>query len=242
MFAHHLKRFDVLLAVCPTQAQALKRRAPETTVATVYQPVDAVHSEHWPARAEARRLLGIDAERLVALPSRVVFQHKGQDVAVRIASRLRQGGAQVHWVVLGDGPDLGRLVDLVHKANLEDRFHFLGWRQDIQAILTAFDAVALPSRFEGLPLVAVEAAVAGVPVIAYAVDGLIDLLDPPFVVSPGDEAKFGATLLQVLMDPGRWPREAQKRKAASLCDPDAVADRVLHALRSGTAKRTRGTV
>jgi len=168
----------------------------------------------------------------------VVFRHKGQDAAVRVAARLRQDGVEVHWVVLGDGPDLGRLVQLVRETKLENCFHFLGWRQDIYAILTAFDAVALPSRFEGLPLVAVEAAVAGVPVVAYAVDGLIDMLDPPFAVPPGDETAFGTTLMQVLIEPGRWPREAQRRKAASLCDPDVVADRVLHAFGFRNAEAT----
>ncbi len=226
----HLARFDVLLAVSEAQARVIRQAAPARPVITVYQPVPAVRRRAWLPRDAARRLLGVEAPQIIGLMSRVVFRHKGHDVAVRVAERLRAAGSGAHWVVAGDGPDLPRLRVLVKRAGLEDRIHFLGWRSDLLEIVTAFDVLAMPSRFEGLPLAAVEGISAGVPVVAFAVDGFGDLLTPPFAVPLGDEAAFANSIQVVLEDPSVWPREDRAALVARLCDPDAVAARIGRAL------------
>jgi len=240
LLPRHVARFDVILAVSETQARSLRKISAQTPVATVYQPVEAVRRRDWLSKLEARRRLGISVPRLIGLPSRVVFRHKGQDVAVRIADRLRRDGTDAHWVVVGDGPDMVGLRSLVQRGHCRDRFHFVGWRSDLREIVTAFDVLALPSRFEGLPLAAVEGIRAGVPVVAFAVDGLVDLLDPPFAVPPYDEVAFAAVLRRVLEFPESWPPEDRARLAARLCDPDAVADRIIRAIGLGTGEK-RGT-
>jgi glycosyltransferase involved in cell wall biosynthesis len=161
---------------------------------------------------------------------RVDFHQKGHDCAVRLAVRLRDAGVRAHWAVIGDGPDLGRLERLVQQAGLLPDFHFIGWRLDLPDLLRALDVLAMPSRFEGLPLTAVEAMGAHIPVVAFAVDGLAELLTPPFAVEPNDEAAFAEVLAQVISDPGCWPAKDRASLAARLCDPAAVATRVMSAL------------
>jgi glycosyltransferase involved in cell wall biosynthesis len=226
----HLSRFDVVLAVSESQAAAIRRFGASCAVTTVYQPVEAVRGGAWPTRAEARRALGLEVPALVGLAGRVVFQHKGHDMALRIARNLLQRGIPAHWAVVGDGPDLGRLRALTRRHGLAGTFHFFGWRDDLARVLPAFDVLAMPSRLEGLPLTAVEAMCARIPVVAFAVDGLRDLLDPPFAVSPLDEQRFADALAGVLRDPSTWPAEASASRAARLCDPDAVAARIVSAL------------
>ena len=77
-------------------------------------------------------------------------------------------------VVIGDGPLRAQLT--ARAATLGDRCRFVGVRDDVGAVLSAFDAVLLTGRREGLPLVAVEAFAAGVPVMGYDVPGVRDAL------------------------------------------------------------------
>lgn len=225
----HLARFAVLLAVCDTTAATLRPVARGATV-PVYPGSRAVRKTDWLARAEARRRLGLADSPTIGLLGRVDFHHKGQDAAVRIAAALRRRGSRARWVVVGDGPDLPALRVLVHRHGLNDVFHVLGWRDDVLDVLPAFDVLAMPSRYEGLPLTAVEGIAARVPVVAFAVDGLSELLQPPFAVPPRDEAAFADALALVLDDPARWPAEERAALVARLCDPAAVADRILEAL------------
>lgn len=225
----HLRRFDVLLAVSETQRASLRGLAPENRCAVVYQPVAAVCRPRGD-RSGSRSKLGLGDVPLIGVPGRIVFGHKGQDVAARTARRLLDRGIVAHWVIMGDGPDAIRLRRMVADLRLEEHFHFVGWRDDVEELLPAFDAVALPSRYEGMPLTAVEAISAGVPVVAFAVDGLAELVPPPFAVPPFDEAGFADALQLALDEPQRWPRDTQAALVAKLCKPSVVAERIIAAV------------
>ena len=117
-----------------------------------------------------------------------------------------------------------------------DRVRFLPPGRDVGTLLRSVDALVLPSRHEGFPMVVVEAGFAGVPVIATRVGALPELF--------GGEILFLDGGLQVLEDGGEavpdldslrralaalspvWGGRLQARVRA-LCDPDAVAARYL---------------
>jgi glycosyltransferase involved in cell wall biosynthesis len=79
---------------------------------------------------------------------------------------------EAHLAVLGDGALRGELERLAVDLGIERRVHFLGWRQDVPAVLAELDVVALTSRHEGTPVTLIEAAAAGVPVVATDVGGV----------------------------------------------------------------------
>lgn len=227
----HLRRFDLLLTVCEDSACGL-RRMTSRPVTAAYPASTAVLKRDWLDREEARRRLRLGSGPLIGLFGRVEFHQKGHDTAVRVAAQLRRAGMAARWVIVGDGPDLDGLRRLVDTSNLTDQFLYLGWRGDVEDIVPALDVVVLPSRFEGLPLTAVESIAARVPVVAFAVDGLKELLDPPFAVPPFDEGAFGAALRGVLDGSLVWPAERLVATAERLCHPDAVAGRILAALQA----------
>lgn len=68
-------------------------------------------------------------------------------------------------LLVGEGPLLGRVQKLVIKYSLEDKILFLGLRTDISDLLQAMDVFVLPSLYEGLPVIAVEAQAAGLPCV-----------------------------------------------------------------------------
>jgi glycosyltransferase involved in cell wall biosynthesis len=130
-------------------------------------------------------------------------------------------------VVIGDGPDLTAVREEAHRLGLTAHATFLGWRHDIDRLLPLLDVLLLPSLYEGLPQTAVQAVTAGVPVVAYAVGGLVELLPPGATVPHGDEAGLARSLTRILKEPGSWPREAIARRAVEWCAPANVAGRIL---------------
>lgn len=152
--------------------------------------------------------MGIDVDHFASLPrapttpptvlvvARLV-PIKGVDVAIA-AMRLLGGAARL--VIAGDGPERDRLARL-----RSDRIQLIGAIDSTERDrwLSRASAVAVPSRVlasgrtEGMPLVALEALAAGVPVVASAVGGLRDLPGAT-LVPPDSPAALAAALDQLL--------------------------------------------
>jgi glycosyltransferase involved in cell wall biosynthesis len=89
-------------------------------------------------------------------------------------------------VLVGGGPLEAAVVEEVSRLGLKDRVAITGWRDDARSILGAADLLAMASHWEGQPLVAIEAALAGIPIVAtdcpgvgdWLVDGVDALLSP----------------------------------------------------------------
>jgi glycosyltransferase involved in cell wall biosynthesis len=88
-------------------------------------------------------------------------------VARRVADRI----SSAHFVLVGDGELRNAVEAEVDRQLLRGRFHLLGWRRDIPAILAGLNVFVLTSLWEGLPRVIPEAMASGLPVVATRVDG-----------------------------------------------------------------------
>ena len=69
-------------------------------------------------------------------------------------------------VLVGTGAQEGKIKELVNSKSLENNVLFLGMREDVSDLLSMFDVFLLPSLYEGLPFVAIEAQAASLPVIS----------------------------------------------------------------------------
>jgi glycosyltransferase involved in cell wall biosynthesis len=93
-------------------------------------------------------------------------------------------------------------LDSVHSA-FPKRFHLLGARRDIPAVMTAMDLLTVPSEWEPFGIVCIEAMSAGKAVIAYDVDGIPEVVQRErtgFLVSAHDSQAFAACVLRVVDD------------------------------------------
>lgn len=108
--------------------------------------------------------------RLVQI-GRINFDQKGQDIALDVMDELPDSYS---LTFVGDGPDRDRLEDLISEKNLENRVRVFDnvSRLELFEFLKNFEVCLMPSRFEGFGLVAAEAVLLGLPVIASDVDGL----------------------------------------------------------------------
>src|SRR5437667_346780 len=105
---------------------------------------------------------------------------KGFDVAIQALPKVRAATPAVRLVVAGDGLERDRLRTLAEEVGVADIVEFLGAvdRRRVAEVLSEALAVVIPSRYEGLPLVALEAAWAGRPVVATDAPGLSEAVVP----------------------------------------------------------------
>ena len=84
---------------------------------------------------------------------------------------------ELHLTMVGDGPLLDALQDLVSERNLEEKVEFTGSVADITPHLAWADTLLLTSRTEGLPGVLIEAAAAGLPAVVYDVGAIDEIVE-----------------------------------------------------------------
>ena len=128
---------------------------------------------------------------------------KGPTFLIDAAEQLIPKHDDLHVLFVGAGPLDEELRRTVRDRNLADRIHFAGWRPDVAALLKAAYCLALPSLWEGMPNVALEAMAAGLPVVASRVEGTGELIDngkTGLLVAPSSAAEFQSALNQLLCD------------------------------------------
>ena len=133
-------------------------------------------------------------------------ESKGVDVLLRALPAVLRVRPDVRLVVVGTGPEEGRLRCLAEQLGIDAAVRFLGFRDDARALLTRFDLLVVPSRTDGSPLVVHEALEAGVPVIGSAVGGIVDRLAggaAGVLVPAADVDRLSAEIVALLADPAR---------------------------------------
>lgn len=121
--------------------------------------------------------------------------------------------------IVGDGPDMARLVDLADELGVADRTHFAGWSEDTRAWLGRWEAFVLPSSIEGLPLTILDAMLASTPVIATPVGSVPEAIrheQTGLLVAVGDPAGLATAIRRLLDDADLAQRLATAARAHAL--------------------------
>ena len=167
---------------------------------------------------------------LVGLVGRMTEQ-KGHAVLLEALERLKPRGARVKAVFVGDGPLRGELERRAGAPGLAGSVVFAGVRSDMPDVLAALDLVALPSLSEGLPYVLLEALAMERPVVASAVDGVLEVVPADRrgarLVPPRDPEALAAAVEELLAGPAAASRMAREglERVRSDFSLDAMARR-----------------
>lgn len=186
---------DEYITISPRMEDYLRHKGLRQPVSIVNVAIDVADRplEH---KQAARKKLGLArGDWVVALVGRVQFWQKRQDLAVKGLALARRQIPGLKLLVVGDGPDLAALKALVSAEGVQDAVVFAGWTDGLAPVYSAIDALVIPSRYEGVPLVMLEAMYFGRPVIASAVDGMLDILPPHWLFPSGDAAAFAARMV-----------------------------------------------
>jgi glycosyltransferase involved in cell wall biosynthesis len=130
---------------------------------------------------------------------------KGHEVLIRTVASLRSAFPDLTLDIIGRGPEQSRLQALAERLEIGSRTRFLGLqsRQQVAAAIRRCTVFALPSRYEGLGCVYLEAMSAGKPVIGCRGQGIAEVIQHGFngfLVGPDNERELTLTIAMLLRD------------------------------------------
>jgi glycosyltransferase involved in cell wall biosynthesis len=228
-----LHGFDVIIAVSEAVARYAERKGVAAKLVLNGLPPT-------PPDPAARSALGLGAAKLVIGGVGRLHEQKGWDVLCRAAPLVREQLPDAVFTVVGDGPERDSLEAIPECAEVR----FVGYRSRAAALIPAFDVLAVPSRYEGLGLVPLEALFHGVPVVATSVEGLGEVLgDCAVLVPPDDPEALAAGIVRAASDEElRKELSARGRERAErLFTAERMAEETLAAYKSVAEKHARGT-
>lgn len=129
------------------------------------------------ARAQVRASLGLaPGDVAVGCVARLVW-FKGLDALIDAIPAVVHRHPQARFFIVGDGPLKGELLEQARQLGIADKLSFLGERDDVAKLLSAFDIFVLPSVSEGMPITILEAMAAARPTVATDVGGVGEMIE-----------------------------------------------------------------
>ncbi|WP_437229507.1 glycosyltransferase [Planctomicrobium sp. SH661] len=159
---------------------------------------------------DLRAEFGFDRNDRVILAVGRLHPQKGFLFLLKAFSLLHRNVPASRLLIVGDGPQRAELVAAAQREQLP--VQFAGYRRDVPAIMRQSDVLAMPSQWEGMPNVVLEAMQAGLPVVTTDVEGISDLVgneQQGLVVTRGDARGFAAALQRILTEAGLASRLAE---------------------------------
>jgi len=164
---------------------------------------------------------------------------KGMEILLQALARVRGRGHRLHLVVAGDGERREALGRLCERLGLDGGVRWAGRcsRSETARLRRRAAALVVPSTYEGMPLVVLEAMSDGVPVIASAVSGIPEVVvdgETGWLVPPERSAALAAALIEAMSDPceARVRGEAGRQRLDRRFRPHHAARHWFEALRS----------
>lgn len=214
---HAVRRASAITANSSVSAAAVRAIAPNADVAPEIIPTGAR-----PLPARSRQQPSVD----VVAAGRLVPE-KGFDTLIDAIARLRDQGRQVTVALVGAGDAGEALKAKASAAGLDRMIRFAGWadREQLADHFAAARLVAVPSRTassgwqEALGLTAIEAQLAGLPVIATRCGGLVDVVrdgETGLLVPEDDPGALARAIARLLDDPALAARLAEAGKVSAM--------------------------
>jgi glycosyltransferase involved in cell wall biosynthesis len=161
--------------------------------------------------ALVRREFGIDGPVIGMV---AMFRHsKGHRVLLRAIPEILRHEPAAIFLWVGDGVGRAALRQEVAEAGVQAKVHMTGFREDVPACLAAMDVVVLPSiKSDGVPQAVIQALAMRKPVVASAVGGIPEVIQPQrtgMLVPPNDPQALADAVVQILRHPqlaAAWAR------------------------------------
>lgn len=190
---------------------------------------NGIEVKHYPAEKPADLgAFGIAPGRRVVTYVGRLERQKGLRWLLETAPQWLGRLPDCELLLVGKGSEQAELQRLAVATGLGDRVHLAGWRSDVPALLAASHLLVLPSRWEGMPNVVLQAMASRLPLVATDVEGVRELLGPeaePQTVPYGDSARLSQRILDLLNNPEQAAQQtaANRRRAEEQFGLDRMA-------------------
>lgn len=192
------------IAVSRETARLWVRRTalPPSRVAVIPNGIDPDHFRRRLARPAAREQLGLPADGLLIGHVGRLDRAKGPDVLLDAFARLGPVRQDLRVAFAGSGPMADELRHQADRTGFADRVHWLGYLNDVQVALDAFDLFAFPSRCEALSYALLEAMATELACVGSRVGGIPEVIvaGETGLLVPSEDVEALAKALQVLID------------------------------------------
>ncbi len=200
-----LERLTRSLVSCYTAVSEEVRRnmiarahVPPDTIITIYNGIECA------ALNVSSPCSSVRNETRLALIGRL-HRQKGHSVLLKALAIIINSGRRAHLYLAGDGPDEDLLRQQASTLGIAGSVTFSGVVDDVVAFMADIDIVVLPSLWEGMPNVLLEAMAAGRPIVATNLPGIEEMVQDgtsAVLCEPGREQPLSDAIMRLMDDPG----------------------------------------
>lgn len=131
-------------------------KIPEYKIKIIYNSIDISEKSEGNSYPDIIDKLKLESKILIGNIGRLSKQ-KGIDIFVKAMENVVKKHPEVYGIIVGDGEDKKKLTELASTLGIKDNIIFLGYQSNVMMLIKQFDFVVLSSRWEGFPLVPIEA-------------------------------------------------------------------------------------
>lgn len=168
------RRCDKYITICSQFSLDLKKKNPKSQVRVLKNFVETPND--FKTNLTYENNVKEHGYLTILMAGRIYFRQKGQDILIKALKRIPPN-IHIQLNVIGDGPDFDKLVELSTELNGNIKVVFFGWKENVWEHSNSVDLLVIPSNYEGVPLIMLEALKRNLPIIAPARDGMLDYLD-----------------------------------------------------------------
>lgn len=154
-YVHQFKKLDNVVVLCQDDAKRFQQYDQKFKPVVIYNPMTLKPGQK--ATGTSKRFLTV---------GRFTPLHKGIDLLIEAFHLFAEMETEWTLDIVGEGPEETKYKRLIHDYNLEDRIHIHPFTNQIQEYYSKAQVYVLSSRWEGMPLVLVEAMSHGLPIIS----------------------------------------------------------------------------
>lgn len=168
------------------------------------------------AKERIYKEFGFAPENVIISMIARLYPQKGHAVLIPIIPDLLKTFPCARFLIIGSGPLRTQIERHIHEMNVSDKVILTGTRSDVEHLLDASTLLILPSLWEGMPNILLEAMAAGTPVIASDIDGCSEIISngiTGLLVPPGDKTALKTAITHFLINPELAKQIAQNAQA-----------------------------
>jgi glycosyltransferase involved in cell wall biosynthesis len=200
LLSSYYKMPDKFITISEAVRRQIKSRDVLASIKVIHNGVDFSALKQACSDKENNSEFFLDERFTVVLPGRIEFKQKGHDVLLDAIVKNRVQFNAWRFLIVGDGPDLDKLKHRIDEFGLEDIVQHAPWQDNMNPVFCKAQLLVMPSRFEGVPVTALEAMYLRKVLVASDIDEFRELLPHSWLFEAENPDSLAKVLLKCAND------------------------------------------